>query len=154
MTPAGGFKFQGIKISTFLVLTGRLNHMVWYWNLKLTATQSLLPTLRFPCPIGLLWNPLPRVKKLLGGWPKIGLLFIWLPVAALFSSNIPISCQFREILQPFQCPTIFFSSISRIKRSWRAVYIDYPIHVEGNNLIVFLPNCVVFYYFKSEKHLN
>ena len=58
----------------------------------------MLPTPRFTRPIGLLWNRLPRVKKLLGGWPKIGLLFIRLPAAALFSSNVPISCQFREFL--------------------------------------------------------
>ena len=52
--------------------------------------KAVLPTPRFTRPIGLLWNPLPRVKKLLGGWPKIGLLFICLPAAALFSSNLPV----------------------------------------------------------------
>ena len=31
-------------------------------------------------------------QKLLGGWPKIRLLFIRLPTAALFSSNLPVSC--------------------------------------------------------------
>ena len=40
-------------------------------------------------------------QKLLGGWPKIGLLFIRLPAAALFSSNLPVSCQFREFLSLF-----------------------------------------------------
>ena len=42
------------------------------------------------------WATLKLPKKLLGGWPKIGLLFILLPAAALFSSNLSVSCQFRE----------------------------------------------------------
>ena len=68
----------------------------------------VLPTPRFTRPIGLLWNPLPRVKKLLGGWPKIGLLFIRLPAAALFSSNLPVSCQFREFWASSMSKNILF----------------------------------------------
>ena len=102
-----------------------------------------LPTAWFTRPTGLLWNRLPRVKKLLGGWPKIGLFFILLPAAALFSSNLPVSCQFNEFLSLFNVRELFFSSISGIKTSWRAINIDYPLHVEVNNLIVFPPNWVI-----------
>ena len=60
------------------------------WTLSIHSAYSVLPTPRFTRPIGLLWNPLSGVKKLLGEWPKIGLLFIRLP-AQLFFLQI---CQF------------------------------------------------------------
>ena len=77
---------------------------------------TVLPTPRFTRPIGLLWNPLPRVKKLLGGWPKIGLLFIRLPAAALFSSNLPVSCQFREFLSLFNVQEHSFHQFQGLRR--------------------------------------
>ena len=93
--------------------------------------------------IGLHWNRLPQVKTWLVGWPKFGLLFICLPAAALFSSNLPVSAQFREVFEPFQCPRTCFSSISGIKTSSSAINIDYPPHAEVINLIVFLPYWVI-----------
>ena len=78
--------------------------------------HAVLPTPRFTRPIGLLWNRLPRVKKLLGGWPKIGLLFIRLPAAALFSSNLPISCQFREFLSLINVQEHSFHQFQGLRR--------------------------------------
>ena len=83
-----------------------------FWN-----QWAMLPTSWFTRRIGLLWNGLLRVKKLMGGWPKIGLLFIRLPTAAPFSSI----CQF---LVNLESPRIFFSSISGIKTSWRVINIE------------------------------
>ena len=60
-----------------------------------------------------------------------------------FSSSLPVSCQFREFLIFFQCPRTFFSLISGIKTSWRAINFSYPLHVGVNNLIVFPPNRVI-----------
>ena len=106
----------------------------------------VLPTLQFTRRIGLFWNPLPQVKKLLGGWPKIGLLSILLPAAALFSSNLSVSCQFREFLSPFnvQEHSIHqFQGLRVLKTSWRAINIDYPLHAEVNCLIDIPPNWVI-----------
>ena len=76
---------------------------------------SMLPTPRFTRRIGLFWNCPPRVKKLLGAWAdglKLGYYssVIRLPAAALFSSNLLISCQFKGGFEPFQCPRTFYSS--------------------------------------------
>ena len=60
----------------------------------------------------------------------------------------------QRVFEPFQCPRTFFSSISGIKMSWRAINIDYPLHVEINNLIVFFTQLGDFYYFAAEKHPN
>ena len=89
---------------------------MFVWVCGLTLTHTVLPTPRFTRPIGLLWNPLPRVKKLLGGWPKIGLLFIRLPAAALFSSNLPVSCQFREFLSLFNVQEHSFHQFQGLRR--------------------------------------
>ena len=85
-------------------------------DLGKSKLQSVLPTPRFTRPIGLLWNPLLRIKKLLGGWPKIGLLFIRLPAAALFSSNLPVSCQFREFLSLFNAQDHSFHQFQGLRR--------------------------------------
>ena len=61
----------------------------------------MLLTPQFTRQNGLPWNCLPRMKKLLGGSPKIGLLFICLLLAAFFSSHLLVSCQFRKILSLF-----------------------------------------------------
>ena len=76
----------------------------------------MLPTPWFTRPIGLLWNRLLQVKKLLGGWHKIGLLFIRLPAAALFSSNLPISCQFREFLSLINVQEHSFHQFQGLRR--------------------------------------
>ena len=56
----------------------------------------------------------------------------------LFSSlTLSVSCQFKRVFEHFQCPRTFFSSISGVKMSWRAINIDYPPHPEVKNLIVF-----------------
>ena len=44
---------------------------------------------------------MPWAKKLLGRWPKIGLFIICLPLAALFSSNLSVFCQFTDFLDLF-----------------------------------------------------
>ena len=55
---------------------------------------AVLPTPRFTCQIGLLCH---RIKKLLGRWPKIGVLFTCLLAGALFSSNLLVSHQFIKL---------------------------------------------------------
>ena len=53
----------------------------------------------------------------------------------------------RRVCESFQCPRTprtFFSSILRIKTSWKAINFDYPLYAEVNNLIVFPPNWVFF----------
>ena len=79
-----------------------------------------------------------RVKNLLGGWPKIGLLFIRRPKAALFSSNLPVSCQFREFLNLYNVQEHSFHQFQEL----RAISINHPLHAKVNNLIVFPPNWV------------
>ena len=77
--------------------------------------------------------------KLLGGYLKIGLLFICLPVEALFLQN----CQFPVYSESFLSLQTFFSSVLGIKMSWRAININYSLHVEVNNLVVFLSSWVI-----------
>ena len=105
--------------------------------------ETVLPTLWFTCQIGLLWNCLLRVIKLLGGWPKLGLLFICLPRALLFFFKFASFLSIQRAFEPFQCSRTFFSSISGIETSWRAISIDYQLQVEVNSLIVFPPNWVI-----------
>ena len=136
--------WQIVHINTTTDVTCFYNGAIFFWKTKMFYSLfAVLPSPWFTRQIGLLWNCLPQVKKLLGGWPKIGLHFIRLPAAALFSSNLPVFCQFREFLSLFQCPRTFFSSISGIKTSWRTINIDCLLHVEVNNLIVSPPNWVI-----------
>ena len=133
--PSSAFLWEWHIVDANLVVNGYIWHTV-------------LPTLQFTRRIGLLWNRLLRVKILLGGWPKIGLLLIRLPAAALFFFFFKLASflSFQGVFEPFQCPRTFFASISGIKMSkmsWRAINIDYPLHGEVNNLIVFPPNWVV-----------
>ena len=104
---------------------------------------SVLPMLRFTHPIGLLSNSLPQIKKLLGGCAT----------AAICSSNLPFSCQFTEVFEPFWCSKTFFSSILRIK-TWRAIImILYFTHKLTKKL---KKNCTRgwFWLFKAKKHQN
>ena len=55
-------------------------------------------------------------QKLLGGWPKIRLLFIRLPAAVLFSSNVPISCQFRAFLSLINVQEHSFHQFQGLRR--------------------------------------
>ena len=84
--------------SSRTVYSDKFSHPWKTLCIKLQVTCTVLSTPRFTHWIVLLWNRLPRIKRLLGGWPIIGLLFICLPTVALFSSNLPVSCQFREFL--------------------------------------------------------
>ena len=63
--------------------------------------------------IGLLWNCQLWGKKLLGGWPYIGLLFICLPAAAFFFKVTALFCQLRKFWAYWVSRT-FFSSMSGI----------------------------------------
>ena len=134
--------------------TGWQPHMDWKWgreNSNCIITDPIpqnqlwlvLPTPRFTCRIGLLSNRLPLVKKLLGRWPKIRLLFICLPLAAFFFKFANF-LSIQSVFEPFQWSRTFFSSISGIMTSWRAININYLLYGEVNNLIVFLPNWVIF----------
>ena len=85
-----------IKVS----LLWQIINWLFFWQDSLINTimaiyhvwSSVLPTLRFTRLIGILWIHLPQVKKLLGGWLEIGLLFICLPMTAVVSSNLTVSC--------------------------------------------------------------
>ena len=87
------------------------------------------------------------------GATKIGLLFIHLSAEALFSSNLPVSSQFREFLSLFNVQEHSFHQFQGYKTSWRAINIDFPLHAEVNNLIVFA-QLGDFDYFSAEKHPN
>ena len=77
-------------------------------------------------------------QKLFGGWPKIGLLFICLPTAALFSSNLPVSCQIRDFcrLSNGQEHSIHEFQGLRLLGEQSASIIQ-PFHSKVNNLIIF-----------------
>ena len=114
-------------------------------SMIIMACSALLPTPWFTRRIGLLWNralksPVvgktkkKKKKKPFGGWPKIRLLFICLPVAGHFF----LICQF-----PFNSERFWAFSVSKnilfinfrdhIKTSWRWINTDYPLYVEVNN---------------------
>ena len=85
-------------------------------------------------------------KNCWAGGLKLGYFFILLPMAALFSSNLSVSCQFSEFLSPLyvQKHSIHhFQGLRVLKTSWRAINIDYLLHAEVNSLIVFPPNWVI-----------
>ena len=73
--------------------------------------SAVLPTPRFTRAIGLLWICLPRVKIVLGGWSKIGLLWRLSARGSFFPLNFPISCQFRLILNLFKFEEQFFHQL-------------------------------------------
>ena len=77
-------------------------------------------------------------QKLLGGWP----FHPSTPGSSFFFKFVSF-LSIHRVFERFQCPRTFFSTISGIKMSWRAINIDYPLHAEVNNLIVFLPNWVI-----------
>ena len=116
------------------------------------VSRSVLPTPRFIRPIGLLWNPMPRVKKLLGGWPKIGLLFIRLPAAALFSSNLAVSCQFREFLSLFNAQEHSFHQFQGLRRKSNQYRLSTSRGSQQSNC--FSAHLGDFGYFTAEKHPN
>ena len=86
---------------------------------------------RFTHWIRLLWNCLLGVKKTADGRPEIELIF-HLPVSG--SSFYPLKFasfpSIQRVFEPFQWSRTFFSSISGIKMSWRAISSDYLLHME------------------------
>ena len=121
-----GWNFQVLWVLK-VVNPKRLTYLNWKGHQYIHAAVCLSNWLLLNC--------LPWVKKLLGRWPKIGLLFICLPLAAIFLQI----CQFPVNLQSFwtffQYPRTFFSSVLGIKTSKRAVNVNYPLH---------MPNSVIF----------
>ena len=79
------------------------------------------------------------------GWPKIGLLFICLPAAALFSSNLPVSCQFREFLSLFNFEEHSFHQFQRLRRPGEQSILTIHFTRKSTivNIIVFLLNWVI-----------
>ena len=107
----------------------------------------MLPSPQFTRQIGLLWNHLPWVKKMLDGWPNIGIL----------SSVCPRQLFFLQIcLFPVNSESFWVISISKnilfinfrdLRRHggwWRAIDIDYPLRTEVKNLIFFRPIFMIF----------
>ena len=110
-------------------------------------------------------------KPVGGGWSKIGLLFIRPPAAALFSSSLSVSCQFRAFLRPFNVQEHSFRQFQELGLPGEQVsflrpfnvqehsihqfqglglpgeqsilIIQCPLHTKVNNIIVFPPNCVI-----------
>ena len=78
--------------------------------------RAVLPTPQFTRPIGLLWNRLPRVKKLLSGWPKIGLLFICLPAAALFFFKCANFLSIQRVFEPYNIQEHSFHQFQGLRR--------------------------------------
>ena len=114
--------------------------------------QAVLPSPQFTRRIGLLWNRLKRVKKLLGGWPKIGLLFIRLPTAALFFQI----CQFpvnSESLWTFSMSkNILFHQFQGLRHPGEQSTLI--IHFMPKLTIVFSAQLGDYDYFTAEKHPN
>ena len=89
----------------------------------------------FICPIGLLWNCLPWVKKCWVGDIKLGYLssiyarqFLFcfcfcFQICQLILSNLLI----QRVLEPLLCLGTFFSSTLGFKMSWRAMKHQYPL---------------------------
>ena len=69
-----------------------------YESNNIEQNKSVANAAVYPPNWATLKSPAAGVKKLLGRWSKIWLLFVRLPAAALFSSYLPVSCQFREFL--------------------------------------------------------
>ena len=100
--------------------------------------------------IGLVWNCLPRVKILLGGWPKNGQFFICLPPAALFSSNLPVSFQFRGVLSLFNVQEHSFHQFQGLKHPGEQSILIIHFTHKVNNLNVFF-HPIWFWLFYSWK---
>ena len=92
-------------------------------------------------------------QKTVGGWPKIGLLFIRLPAAALFSSNVPISCQFREFLSLINVQEHSFHQFQglRCPREQSILIIYFTRNKQCNWFSTQLGD---YGYFTAEKHPN
>ena len=105
--------------------------------------HPMLPMPRFTRRIGLLWNRLLQVKNTVGWVAQNWATFHPSTCSRLFFFKFASFLSIQRVFEPFQCPRSFFSSISEIKTSWKAINIDYPLHTEVNNLIVFLPNWVI-----------
>ena len=89
-------------------LGGKKPASVWFC-IRMKQTQfmsfAVLPTLWFTRQIRLLWNRLPQVKKLLGGWPKN-----W----ATFSSVYPRQLFFLQICKfPVNSKSFLFLGLVR-----------------------------------------
>ena len=123
-----------IKVARILIMQSACGLTVCALGVASTALATVthhimsctvLPTPRSNRPIGLLWKPLPRVKKSLGGLTKIGLL--WRPTArgTLLSIHLLISCQFREIYCHLYCWRAVLIQLSGIKTSHWAININY-----------------------------
>ena len=89
-------------------------------------------------------------QKAVGGALKLG-YFSSVCLQQLFLLQI-YQCFTREFCEPFQCPRTFFSAIVGIKMSWRVINIDFLLHAEVNNLIVFSTQLGDFDYFTVQKH--
>ena len=80
-------------------------------------------------------------QKLLGRWPKNWATFIHLPTAVLFSSNMPVSCQFREFLSLFNVQEHSFRQFQGLRHLGEQSILIF--HLTRKSAIVFPPNQVI-----------
>ena len=81
-------------------------------------------------------------KNFWAGGLKLG-YFSFICPRRLFFFKFVSFLSIQRVVEPCQCQRTFFSLISGIKTSWRAINIDYPLDAKVNNLIVFQPNWVI-----------
>ena len=81
-------------------------------------------------------------KNCWAGGLKLG-YFSFVCPRQLFFFKFASFLSIQRVFEPLQCPRTFFSSISGITTSYRAINIDNPLLAEVNNLIVFPPNWVI-----------
>ena len=94
-------------------------------------------------------------KNFWAGVPKIDLLFMCLPMTAhFFSSNLPVSYQFREFFEPFQCSRTFYSSISGIKNVLERNQYKFSTSRGSQQSNCFSAQLGDFDYFAAEKYPN
>ena len=106
-------------------------------------TSTLMPMPWLTRWIELLWNHLPLVKKLFGGWPKIGLLFICLPAAALFSSKFASFLSIQRVFELFNGQGHSFHKFLGLKHPGEQSTSIIHLHAEAKNRVVFLSNRVI-----------
>ena len=128
------------------------------WNreivhLALEAASGSVANTGLPGKLGYFEIACCRSKKLLGGWPKIGLLFIHLPAVTLFSSNLPGLCRFGEFLNLLNVQEHSFHQFKRLRcPGEQSISIIHFTQNQQSNC--FSTQLGDFDYFTAEKHPN
>ena len=99
--------------------------------------RAVLPTHRLPTKLGFFEFTCHGSKNCWAGDLKFGYFSSVCPQKLFFFKFVNF-LSIQSAFEPFQWPRTFLS-ISRIKTSWRAITIDFPLHAEVNDPNVFCP---------------